>query len=181
MKYKPRHRRRYQGKLVPAEEKFPSEDEKFLLDHQESHHNVLHLHSKLIFLQRWKCPIHSIVWYELGIHLFVSWVMFICGFSTKVTSNILIFKQLWGNYHNYTLWSQKNFPKMNKPKFWKRKIGLIYKRIQIHIQTTCFYPTRCLVYVMYDRLHSTTTTNSGTGLLTNCVAEEMYIQTNNIG
>ena len=46
MKYKPMHRRRYQGKLVPAEEKFPSEDEKFLLDHQESHHNVLHLHSK---------------------------------------------------------------------------------------------------------------------------------------
>ena len=52
------HRRRYQGKLVPAEEKFPSEDEKFLLDHQESHHNVLHLHSKSLrkinFLQRLK-------------------------------------------------------------------------------------------------------------------------------
>ena len=43
------HRRRYQGKLVPAEEKFPSEDEKFLLDHQESHHNVLHLHSKSLY------------------------------------------------------------------------------------------------------------------------------------
>ena len=117
-------RRRYQGKLVPAEEKFPSEDEKFLLDHQESHHNVLHLHSKSLrkinFFAKMEMPNsqHCLIKYELGIHLFVSWVMFICGFSTKVTSNILIFKQLWGNYHNYTLWSQKNFPKMNKPKFW---------------------------------------------------------------
>ena len=149
MKYKPMHRRRYQGKLVPAEEKFPSEDEKFLLDHQESHHNVLHLHSKSLrkinFFAKMEMPNsqHCLIKYELGIHLFVSWVMFICGFSTKVTSNILIFKQLWGNYHNYTLWSQKNFPKMNKPKFWNRKIGSIYKWIQIHIQTTCFYPTRC--------------------------------------
>ena len=92
-KYIPRHGRRYQGNLVPVEEKFPNEDEKFLLDHQESHHNVLHLDiqnllEKLIFCKDGKAQFTRVPFTALSdlISLIVS-----CSFAVS-TSNILIFK-----------------------------------------------------------------------------------------